>query len=191
MSHCCGLISLLDSFFRTADLVERSLRPPTPDPALGADGGEGGQRSGSDELSAGLSLDYCKRMKPLQFDTCTMVRERSDGSVTFVVPHFHSTIVQQQHSAGAATSASRSRRLAQETVTLSTSLPLSESSSVFVRCDEDRLDVMKALITGASLPSSLLFLEKLPNTSSHVEFIRYELQNACIGAMDVSALMFR
>lgn len=42
----------------------------------------------------------------------------------------------------------RVKRLAQETVTLSTSLPLSFSSSVFVRCDTDRLDVMKVLITG-------------------------------------------
>lgn len=37
----------------------------------------------------------------------------------------------------------RVKRLAQETVTLSTSLPLSYSSSVFVRCDNDRLDIMK------------------------------------------------
>lgn len=42
----------------------------------------------------------------------------------------------------------RVKRLAQETVTLSTSLPLSYSSTVFVRCDADRLDVMKVLITG-------------------------------------------
>ncbi|CAB0044915.1 unnamed protein product [Trichogramma brassicae] len=33
-------------------------------------------------------------------------------------------------------------------VTLSTALPLSYSSSVFVRCDTDRLDIMKVLITG-------------------------------------------
>ncbi len=42
----------------------------------------------------------------------------------------------------------RSKRIAQELVTLSTSLPLSSSSSVFVRCDEDRIDVMKVLIIG-------------------------------------------
>jgi baculoviral IAP repeat-containing protein 6 len=42
----------------------------------------------------------------------------------------------------------RSKRIAQELVTLSNSLPLSSSSSVFVRCDEDRIDVMKVLITG-------------------------------------------
>jgi baculoviral IAP repeat-containing protein 6 len=39
--------------------------------------------------------------------------------------------------------ANRAKRLAQETVTLSNSLPLSFSSSVFVRCNEERLDVMK------------------------------------------------
>ena len=41
---------------------------------------------------------------------------------------------------------SRMKRLAQEAVTLSTSLPLSYSSSVFVRCDTDRLDVMKVSV---------------------------------------------
>jgi len=40
-------------------------------------------------------------------------------------------------------SATKARRLAQEIATLSTSLPLSPSSSVFVQCDEERLDVMK------------------------------------------------
>lgn len=39
--------------------------------------------------------------------------------------------------------APRTRRLAQEVVTLSNSLPLSSSSSVFVRTSEERLDVMK------------------------------------------------
>ena len=37
----------------------------------------------------------------------------------------------------------RMKRLAQEAVTLSTSLPLSYSSSVFVRTDLERLDIMK------------------------------------------------
>ncbi|KAF7256808.1 hypothetical protein EG68_05829 [Paragonimus skrjabini miyazakii] len=43
---------------------------------------------------------------------------------------------------------SRARRLAQEIVTLSTSLPLSEQSSVFVRTDENHVCMLKALITG-------------------------------------------
>ena len=49
----------------------------------------------------------------------------------------------QVKNANDANSAARARRLAQEAVTLSTSLPLSSSSSVFVRCDEERLDIMK------------------------------------------------
>lgn len=53
--------------------------------------------------------------------------------------HFEPNI----HSDGEKSHPSRMKRLAQEAVTLSTSLPLSYSSSVFVRCDTDRLDVMK------------------------------------------------
>ena len=39
-------------------------------------------------------------------------------------------------------------RAAQEQSSLCTSLPLSLSSSVFVRVDESRIDVLRALITG-------------------------------------------
>ncbi|CAF4789353.1 unnamed protein product, partial [Rotaria magnacalcarata] len=38
--------------------------------------------------------------------------------------------------------------LAQEQITISTSLPLSFSSTIFVRSDENRMDVMKILMTG-------------------------------------------
>lgn len=44
-------------------------------------------------------------------------------------------------------SAQRMRRLAQEAVTLSTSLPISAPSSIFVRADEERLDVLKVYST--------------------------------------------
>lgn len=46
---------------------------------------------------------------------------------------------------GSGTLGRRTRRLAQELVTLSGSLPLSASSSVFVRAAEERLDVMKVI----------------------------------------------
>ncbi len=62
------------------------------------------------------------------------------GTLTFNISHHYESNVK---AAGDVPNASRARRLAQEAVTLSTSLPLSYSSSVFVRCDEDRLDLMK------------------------------------------------
>jgi len=72
-------------------------------------------------------------------DTFRMVSDESSG-IRFLVAHHYETNVK---AAGDISNASRARRLAQEAVTLSTSLPLSASSSVFVRCDEERLDVMK------------------------------------------------
>ena len=41
-------------------------------------------------------------------------------------------------------------RLAQELADLSTALPIEYTNSIFVRCDQSRVDVMKALIMGAS-----------------------------------------
>jgi len=72
-------------------------------------------------------------------DTFKMVSDDSSG-IRFHVLHHYETNVK---AAGDVNNAARARRLAQEAVTLSTSLPLSAGSSVFVRCDEERLDVMK------------------------------------------------
>lgn len=69
----------------------------------------------------------------------------SDNGYRFAVSHHFENNVRM---AGDRGHPARVKRLAQETVTLSTSLPLSYSSSVFVRCDTDRLDIMKVLITG-------------------------------------------
>lgn len=73
-----------------------------------------------------------------------MVTEDEDGKVMFKVNYHY---MSQVKNASDTNSAARSRRLAQEAVTLSTSLPLSASSSVFVRCDEERLDIMKVKYT--------------------------------------------
>lgn len=70
-----------------------------------------------------------------------MITENPEvGGYKFVVSyHFESNM----RAAGERSHPTRVKRLAQEAVTLSTALPLSYSSSVFVRCDADRLDVMK------------------------------------------------
>ena len=83
-------------------------------------------------------LSFC-----LPADTFEMISEDDDGKVLFKVNYHY---MSQVKNASDSNSAARSRRLAQEAVTLSTSLPLSSSSSVFVRCDEERLDIMK--VTG-------------------------------------------
>lgn len=75
----------------------------------------------------------------INVDTFEMVTD-DDTILKFCVPHHYESNVK---AAGDVNNAGRARRLAQEAVTLSTSLPLSASSSVFVRCDEERLDVMK------------------------------------------------
>jgi len=75
------------------------------------------------------------------------VEDESNNQVKFLCPHHYECVMK---AAGDVQNAARARRLAQEAVTLSTSLPLSYNSSVFVRCDHQRLDLMKVLITGPS-----------------------------------------
>lgn len=87
-----------------------------------------------------LRLLKANSMCGLSTDTFEMVCEDEDSKLVFKVNYHY---LSQVKNASDANSAARARRLAQEAVTLSTSLPLSSSSSVFVRCDEERLDIMK------------------------------------------------
>ena len=69
-----------------------------------------------------------------------------DGKLEFDSGGYH--FASSVRSAGNGTGSGgmvRARRLAQEVSSLATSLPLSCSSSVFVRCDKERLDVMKVM----------------------------------------------
>ncbi|XP_072930156.1 dual E2 ubiquitin-conjugating enzyme/E3 ubiquitin-protein ligase BIRC6 isoform X2 [Epargyreus clarus] len=97
---------------------------------------------------AGREARYIELMRTMQFETFEMIVECGEGGgFRFTVPyHFEGTV----RAAGERTHPARMKRLAQEAATLATSLPLSYSSSVFVRTDTDRLDVMKVLITGPS-----------------------------------------
>ena len=93
-------------------------------------------------FSKTVGTDYMSQMAPLQFACCKLVTDKN-GTISFTHPFYWSSRVQSNIN-----NPRRARRLAQEISTLATSLPLSKSSSVFVRADEDRLDVMKVLITG-------------------------------------------
>uniref|UniRef100_A0A1B6HP87 UBC core domain-containing protein n=2 Tax=Homalodisca liturata TaxID=320908 RepID=A0A1B6HP87_9HEMI len=139
-----GLALLIPDIQETANLVQSATDRLVYDSESDSESGHGHDL----ELPSKKSLEerYLEVMKPLQFETYEMITEASDGNgFQFVVSyHFESNV----RAGGDRSHPARVKRLAQETVTLSTSLPLSFSSSVFVRCDADRLDIMKVLITG-------------------------------------------
>lgn len=88
-----------------------------------------------------------------------MISERDDSAgFTFnVAYHFEQSVRMN----GERTYPARIKRLAQETVTLHTSLPCSYSSSVFVRYDTDRLDVMKVSFFFCFHPLCQLFFVRI------------------------------
>ncbi|XP_029691286.1 baculoviral IAP repeat-containing protein 6 isoform X2 [Takifugu rubripes] len=143
-----GLTLLVPDIQRTAEIVRTatvSLRQASQEKKLVESSRKASSRSKPMSVLRSLEEKYVVAMKKLQFDTFEMVSEDDDGKVMFKVNYHY---MSQVKNASDTNSAARSRRLAQEAVTLSTSLPLSSSSSVFVRCDEERLDIMKVLITG-------------------------------------------
>ncbi|XP_075902304.1 dual E2 ubiquitin-conjugating enzyme/E3 ubiquitin-protein ligase BIRC6 isoform X2 [Nelusetta ayraudi] len=143
-----GLTLLVPDIQKTAEIVyaaTTSLRQANQERKLVESSRKVSSRPKPLSILRSLEEKYVAAMKKLQFDTFEMVSEDEDGKVMFKVNYHY---MSQVKNANDTNSAARSRRLAQEAVTLSTSLPLSSSSSVFVRCDEERLDIMKVLITG-------------------------------------------
>lgn len=77
-------------------------------------------------------------------DSTEMASVGEDGKVACLVPyHFAGHLESTVEPVGGA----RATRITQEITTLANSLPLSASSSVFIRCDEERFDVMKVSLT--------------------------------------------
>ena len=81
-----------------------------------------------------------------------VAEEGDDGKVEFLVPFYFAEKLRTAVASGDFSFSTRARRLAQEIASLSTSLPLSFSSSVFLRCDENRLDLMKVILYKNVLP---------------------------------------
>jgi baculoviral IAP repeat-containing protein 6 len=86
---------------------------------------------------------YIQAMKNIQYESVPFFK--NDDNKVMEIPHHYSSSFLSNTSTG---NQKRWRRLAQETITLSSSLPLTASSSVFMKACEERLDVFKVLITG-------------------------------------------
>ncbi|CAN0078898.1 unnamed protein product, partial [Hapterophycus canaliculatus] len=92
--------------------------------------------------------------------------------------HHFSAQVRAKHKSRAGGRA-RAVRISQEVSTLATSLPVQPDSSIFLRVDEDRFDVMRALITGPKgtpyeggcFEFDILLPPDYPNKPPHVHFI--------------------
>uniref|UniRef100_A0A8C6JNE8 Dual E2 ubiquitin-conjugating enzyme/E3 ubiquitin-protein ligase BIRC6 n=1 Tax=Melopsittacus undulatus TaxID=13146 RepID=A0A8C6JNE8_MELUD len=143
-----GLTLLVPDIQKTAEIVyaaTTSLRQANQEKKMAEYSKKAAVKPKPLSVLRSLEEKYVAVMKKLQFDAFEMVSEDDDGKLVFKINYHY---MSQVKNASDANSAARARRLAQEAVTLSTSLPLSSSSSVFVRCDEERLDIMKVLITG-------------------------------------------
>lgn len=148
-----GLALLIPDIQETTVLVQKTTQRSGQQQQNQAGGGCGTNEAGGQLmdferplLSKSIEERYLEVMKKLQFDTYDMIVEAESNGYRFVVSHHFEKMVRM---AGDRYHPSRVKRLAQEAVTLSTSLPLSFSSSVFVRCDTDRLDVMKVRRKGS------------------------------------------
>ncbi|XP_052766452.1 baculoviral IAP repeat-containing protein 6-like isoform X2 [Mya arenaria] len=137
-----GLAMLIPDIQNTATIVHTATARITQHHDFSEE--EEVEEEGAGVGSQDVDQIYLTEISNLQFGQYEMVEEDGPG-IKFTIKHHYES---QVKAAGEIKNPTRIRRLAQEAVTLSTSLPLSVSSSVFVRCDEERLDIMKVLITG-------------------------------------------
>lgn len=101
--------------------------------------------SSTKDGSKGIELEkeYVTRMTPLRFHFIPLLVSTT-GAQTQVPYQYRAQVAAEQR----AGDRSRVSRILNDITTLSASLPIEFGSSVFVRCDEDRYDVIKALIIG-------------------------------------------
>lgn len=90
-----------------------------------------------DIIKLPLAQAYRKLLEPLRFDYVSMKENE------LYKHHFHSTIT------NAIPPPAKTLRLSQELADLSSALPCEHTNSIFVRCDKDRVDVIRALIMGS------------------------------------------
>ena len=83
---------------------------------------------------------YMNEMRPMQFDSCSLTS-------TSKRKHMYLNQVEKEHNSGSM-ARDRMTRLASDLAALQNSLPLSRSSTVCVRADDSRPDLMRVLITG-------------------------------------------
>ena len=99
---------------------------------------------------------YCTTLRDLQFGDVDMLEKGKDDEYSH---HYKSRI-----KSDTAPGSKKMKRLVQELAVLSTSLPLHPDSSVFLRVDEQRIDICKVLITGP---------DKTPYESGAFQFDMY------------------
>jgi baculoviral IAP repeat-containing protein 6 len=122
-------VEQLEAMSRETEALERRLAN---------DSGEAHAPTGDAGVLAALERRYAEELAPLQFDE----HDISGGSAYHGF-HYAKNIAGERQIAR-----EKTLRAAQEQSALSTSLPLSLSSSVFVRIDSSRIDTLRALISG-------------------------------------------
>lgn len=90
-------------------------------------------------LKLPLSVAYKKLLGPLRFDSMSMKEGDS-------YKHYYSTSINNSSSTPPP---AKTLRLSQELADLSSSLPDEHTNSIYVRCDKDRIDVIRAMIMGS------------------------------------------
>ena len=91
-----------------------------------------------------LAQTYAKLLKDLRFDYMSM-KDPNDASTTHYKHHYQAVANQNQNPP-----ATKLVRLAQELADLANALLYEHTNAIFVRVDSSRVDLLKAVIVGAS-----------------------------------------
>ena len=108
-------------------------------------GGKGMSDTGWEKLE---EEQYIRELRPLKFEAISLLDEVHSGRAS------HALLNARQPLGGSSSSGAPTERrqwvsrVASEMSSLMSALPVEHGSAVFVRCDESRMDVLKALIVG-------------------------------------------
>eukprot|EP01035_Chromulina_nebulosa_P032972 gene32972-44116_t len=133
---------------KSAEIPVEKMDPPKK--RVKASGSPSAAQLQIDE-STRIEAEYLQVMRPKRFDSVALLDACRAGTAT------HSLLSSSYSSSSSSSSYSFSTpvpqrntmiRIAKEMSSMNTSLPVELGSAIFVRCDEERSDVLKALIIG-------------------------------------------
>jgi baculoviral IAP repeat-containing protein 6 len=130
-------VAQLDAESRDNEAREARLAAASSSSSGGGGGAKSAAAAASDANNA-LEQKYVEQLRELQFDEHDIA-----GGDKYASFHYAEYVAGERQ-----ISRNKTLRAAQEQSALSTSLPLSLSSSVFARVDSSRIDTLRALITG-------------------------------------------
>ncbi|THH29394.1 hypothetical protein EUX98_g4806 [Antrodiella citrinella] len=175
------LLKFCKSIISTAQAIDRSLRETKGDafverlhaslpkiPGSSASGSRNDVVVKSGQSEEDMQKSYLEWANRVRFEYCDLTTDQPTGGKDDSLPSYKFAYNNEARMLANADIPKRSLAVAKELAVLTTNLPIAWNSSVFLRVDESRVDIIKALITGPEGTPALKMIQVLISIQSMI-----------------------